>query len=488
MLFPSDGVISSKTPEFHAVILAGYGNNLDPLVDDEKGVHKALLPIGNQPMVSYALQWLEEARVFDVLFITPQSHKVAIQHHLSSQNSSWPSLRVELESVDDEEAESLGAADLLRMFADRIQSDAIVLPCDFVPPPSLPLNLLLNAHRVDVEDPVMTALLVETGEEVKDGPVPTLMGLHAQSNTLLFVDDNADPEDDVALRMNMLWRYPRVKMTNRLTDSHVYVFRRSVFDLLQQKDEISSVREQLVPFLCKLQYQPRRREKYGPIISPNANMQELALEHSTTYTPPPSQRNHASREKPIHKSVVSTPFTQSGASTPPGESVPASQAAEEPEGSPSDYPIRCNVVVHKDGYAARANTLGTYFELNRQCLRTTATAPVTGEGIDGKAQVSPDSLVGASTRIAERTTVKKCVIGKHCLIGKNVRISGSVLMDHVEVQDGAKIENCIISSNCRIGKNASLRDCQLQTGWVVDDEASHKGERLKRFEAYGDDD
>ncbi|KZO93160.1 nucleotide-diphospho-sugar transferase [Calocera viscosa TUFC12733] len=440
MLFPNnDGAISSKTPEFHAVILAGYGNNLDPLVDDEKGVHKALLPIGNQPMVSYTLQWLEEARVFDVLFITPQSHKAAIQHHLSSSNSSWPSLRVELESVDDEEAESLGAADLLRMFADRIHSDAVVLPCDFVPPPSLPLNLLLNAHRVDVEDPVITALLVETGEEMKDGPIPTLMGLHAQSNTLLFVDDNADPDDDVALRMNMLWRYPRVQLTNRLMDSHVYIFRRTIFDLLQQKDDISSVREQLVPFLCKLQYQPRRRQKYGPIINPNANLQELALEHSTTYTPSPAQKPRLSREQPIHKSIVSTPFyPRSGASTPAVDSVAASQIADEPEEAPSDYPIRCNVLVHrlKDGYAARANTLGTYFELNRQCLRTTATAPVTGEGIDPKAQVSPDSLVGASTRIAERTTVKKCVIGKHCIIGKNVRMSGSVLMDHVEVHDG----------------------------------------------------
>jgi translation initiation factor eIF-2B subunit gamma len=140
---------------------------------------------------------------------------------------------------------------------------------------------LLNAHRVDVEDPVMTALLVETGEEIKDGPVPTLMGLHAQSNTLLFVDDNADPEDDVALRMNMLWRhafpppaardpgwlysrYPRVQLTTRLMDSHVYVLRKTVLDLLEQKDDISSVREQLVPFLCKLQYQPQRRQQYGP--------------------------------------------------------------------------------------------------------------------------------------------------------------------------------------------------------------------------------
>lgn len=59
-------------------------------------------------------------------------------------------------------------------------------------------------------------------------------------------------------------RYPRVKLTTGLTDSHVYVFRKSVLNLLvREKTEMTSVKEQLLPWLCKLQYQPRRRQKYG---------------------------------------------------------------------------------------------------------------------------------------------------------------------------------------------------------------------------------
>jgi len=44
-------------------------------------------------------------------------------------------------------------------------------------------------------------------------------------------------------------------------------------------------------------------------------------------------------------------------------------------------------------------------------------------------------MVGEGSRIGERCSVKKSVIGKHCTIGKNVKINNAILMDHVTVQD-----------------------------------------------------
>jgi len=52
------------------------------------------------------------------------------------------------------------------------------------------------------------------------------------------------------------------------------------------------------------------------------------------------------------------------------------------------------------------------------------------------AQVSTDSRVAASVRVGERTSIKKSAVGPHCVIGKNVKISGCIIMDHVEVKDG----------------------------------------------------
>ena len=70
---------------------------------------------------------------------------------------------------------------------------------------------------------------------------------------------------------------------------------------------------------------------------------------------------------------------------------------------------------------------------------TTYTLPVDPKNrslIDQRAQISADSIVGESTQISERTTIKRSVIGRHCTIGKMVKITGSVLLDHCIVEDG----------------------------------------------------
>lgn len=60
-------------------------------------------------------------------------------------------------------------------------------------------------------------------------------------------------------------RYPTATFTTKLLDSHVYVFKHSVLELLTMYPQIESVREELVPWLLKGGYQTRlaRRWKSG---------------------------------------------------------------------------------------------------------------------------------------------------------------------------------------------------------------------------------
>lgn len=51
------------------------------------------------------------------------------------------------------------------------------------------------------------------------------------------------------------------------------------------------------------------------------------------------------------------------------------------------------------------------------------------------AQISPDSLIGGSTRVAEKASIKKCVVGRHCVIGKGAKLTGCVLWDFVVVEE-----------------------------------------------------
>jgi NDP-sugar pyrophosphorylase family protein len=57
--------------------------------------------------------------------------------------------------------------------------------------------------------------------------------------------------------------------------------------------------------------------------------------------------------------------------------------------------------------------------------------------IDPRAQVSADSLVPHTTRVGERTSIKKSLIGRHCVIGKNVRLSNVIVWDFVNIADGS---------------------------------------------------
>lgn len=62
-------------------------------------------------------------------------------------------------------------------------------------------------------------------------------------------------------------------------------------------------------------------------------------------------------------------------------------------------------------------------------------APPVGN-VDPKAQVSADTLLAASTRVGERTSIKKCIIGRHCVLGKNVKLTNCVIWDYVVIADG----------------------------------------------------
>ena len=124
--------------------------------------------------------------------------------------------------------------------------------------------------------------------------------------------------------------------------------------------------------------------------------------------------------------------------------------------------LRVGLVAHRAaaGFASRANNLHAYLELNRfVSLFIFSTEGKTADGrsasqflgqtpyvlpsdpenrilIDQKAQISGDSMVGRSTRVEERASIKRSVIGKHCVIGKMAKVVGCVLLDHCVIADG----------------------------------------------------
>lgn len=173
----------------------------------------------------------------DVLLICPHSHRSAIAHHIHSDisSSSFPALRIDIQTYDDDDA-PIGTCAILRRFANRIQvltcfiffqlyvpftdrrsnvfllqSDFIILPCDFIPPPNLSLSTVLNRYRANLDKLVISTLFIEvTNDEEKnseDSQAPPLIAYDENSRTLLHVDYSTATEvDELNLHMRLLWK------------------------------------------------------------------------------------------------------------------------------------------------------------------------------------------------------------------------------------------------------------------------------------------
>ncbi|KAF8578004.1 nucleotide-diphospho-sugar transferase [Ramaria rubella] len=456
----ADSNAPARVAEFQAIILAGYGNALAPLTNDhgDNANPKALLPIANRPMISFPLNWLEEAGVTSVLLICPHSHRSAISHHVHSDisSSTFSTLRIDIQTYEDD-GTTPGTCSILRRFASRIQNDFVILPCDFIPPPSLSLSAVLNIYRTEAEEMVISTLFYEVDRESdKSSPdesmAPPLIAYDTASGTLLHVDysDEAE-EDELELHMRLLWKYPRIRIITRFADSHVYVCRRSILSVIIEKPALESIREDLVPFLCKLQYRKGKRFRWEPMLNESTN---IPTHH------PPSRSSSSWRS-------TTTSRASSAPASPIFSDAPKSA-------SPS---LRCGIVIHTlaQGLAARANTIKTYTDLNR-LDGSSYLSPSTSasEYIDPKAQISADTIIGSSTRLGERAIIKTSVVGQHCIIGKHVRLTGSVIMDHVIIEDGAKIDKCILSRNTRVGSKAELTGCATQPGYEVESGGKHE--------------
>ncbi|KAF9446399.1 UDP-3-O-glucosamine N-acyltransferase, partial [Macrolepiota fuliginosa MF-IS2] len=457
--------------EFLAVVLAGFGSELVPLTSDygDEPCPKALLPVANRPMIEYVLSWIEQSGIKDVLLICPAIHRSAIYHHIYSDVSS-SNLNIDLQTYDETTDSSAGTCTLLRHFSSRIQEDFVLVPCDFIAPPSLPLTTLLNQFRADSGSNGSIATTcwyaahkpekATSPEEWGPAAPPTPIVWDNNSGTLLHIDTADDLDrnsEELELRMSLLSKYPRARLSLNFQDSHVYVCRHSILDVLLEKPHLDSFREEFLPWLCKVQYQKLKKRKYGHILYPESHAlssQAIALQHSTLLT--------FNGGKGDNLSPVSDTDGDASAS------------------------LKVGIVLHRPDaeLAIRVHSLHSFLEVNRRMLsNANYTLPVDPKNralIDQKAQISNDTIIGDSTKVSEKTTIKKSIIGRHCILGKMVKIVGCILLDHCVIEDGAKLEGCVLGKNTKIGAKAELSRCVTQAGYEVGTGADViKNERLE---------
>ena len=107
----------------------------------------------------------------------------------------------------------------------------------------------------------------------------------------------------------------------------------------------------------------------------------------------------------------------------------------------------------------------------------------------GRPQVSSDSLLGQGASVAEKSSVKKSVVGKQCVLKDRSKVVGSVLMEGVVIGERwvgswavvggasavgthvracrATVQNCVLSHHVEVGEGATLKECYLGPGYTI---------------------
>lgn len=505
--------------EFQAVILAGgNGNRMFPLTE---GIPKAMLPIGNIPMIVYTLATLERVKFSSVIIIAQESASKAIRHSVEEMLS----LKIKLIFQTIPNESDMGTADALRLIKDKIYTDFLVFSCDLVS--NIDIRAAVDIHRLNdasvtclfVNPPPMSeadrALQKKKSKNEGVGNLSDYILLDPTTNRIVGFTSQADLEEDVLPFRKVLFdHHPVIDMHTDLLDTHFYIFAKWVIDFLVEKKSITTIKGELLPYLVHKQFSKKKNGILDPFEyvntsrRHNANLIGSKPSHADlqggcnssvlghTHGPGASHRTEASLSRTATALEAGEDDDESSVIVSGFRSARVNAArtaikcfAHVVEATTLDTPDDSS----RQGFAARANTLQRYMDINKMLpkylpslLNDGAERPLVHPDakISPRTQVGNDSMVGAFTVIEDKCSIKKSVIGTHCSIGERCKISNSVIMDHVTIKAGSVLSNCIVCHDAHISQDANLTNCQVGRSFTVAPATSAKNEALTSDESF----
>ncbi|KAG5517723.1 hypothetical protein RHGRI_038190 [Rhododendron griersonianum] len=459
--------------DFQVVVLAGgTSKELIPLVSNE--VPKALLPVANRPVLSYVLELLEQNNLKDLIVVV-EGEDAALRVGGWISSAYVDRLHVEVAAVP----EDVGTAGALRAIGHHLTAHDILvgvvsgdLVCD-VPP-----GAVAAAHRR--HDAVVTAMLCSAPvsgpsdsassggkDKAKKPGRYNIIGLDPTRQFMLFIAAGAEVEKDVRVQKSILRAVGQMEIRADLMDAHLYAFKRSVLqDILDQKENFHSLRQDVLPFLVRSQLRSELSLD-GAQAEENGNDKAASLDNKVMLSQ-------------LMANASSQSFHEHGAMGPNGF-VPFPRKTHK----------CCVYIASKSKYCARLNSIQAFSDINRDVIGEAS--HLSGYSfsahnniihpsavLGSKTTVGPQCMLGEGSQMGDKCSVKRSVLGRHCRIGSNVKVVNSVIMDHVTIGDGCSIQGSVICSNVQLQDRVVLKDCQVGAGFVVSAGSEYKGESLAK--------
>ncbi|XP_074583340.1 uncharacterized protein LOC141839491 [Curcuma longa] len=455
--------------DFEVVVLAGgASSNLSPLVSQE--VPKALLPVANRPVLSYVLELLEGSNLKDLIVVVEGEDAAQLVGGWIS-GAYADRLHVEVAAVP----EGVGTAGALRSISSYLTAnDILIVSGDLVT--DVPPGAVAATHRR--HGAVVTTLLCSSpvsgpsdsgtsgGKEKAKKPVRhNIIGLDPTRQYLLHMATGAEVEKDIRLQKRILQAVGQMEIRADLMDAHLYAFKRTVLqDILDQKDKFQSIRQDILPYLIRTQLSSE--VSGNGLVRSESGSNKSAVQGDLRWL---SQ----------HREIAPSTFQDS-------QPLCLKSQCDDQRSHKC-----CVYIANESKYCARLNSIQAFSDINRDVIGEAS--HLSGYSfsaqnniihpsaeLGSKTTVGPQCMLAEGSKLGDKCSVKRSVIGRHCRIGSNVKIVNSVVMNHVTIDDGCSIQGSVICSNVQLQERVVLKDCQVGAGYIVTSGSEHKSESLAR--------
>lgn len=442
--------------ELQAVLMAAGGGSR--MTDLTYNTPKALLPVGNKPLMWYPLNLLERVGFEEVIVITTKE----VQKMMSTDPKMKMDVKMKLDVVCIQEDADMGTADALRHIQQKIKTDILVVSCDLITDVALHEVVdLFRAHNATL------AMLMSKSHEFtetvpgqkgkkKTAEQRDFVGVDQSGKRLLFLANEADLEDGLTIRKSIMTKHPRMHINTGLVDAHLYCLKKAVVDFLTENKSISSIRGELVPYLVRKQF------------SKTSNSQKMKDDgEDQTQMKNDGSSNHEILMSSRDESLLQLAQERSCWNDHHGDMSEAYHGGK----------LRCYVHIMDQGLCYRVNTLAAYIDANRlapKLFEEPAVHPFAV--ISERCQMGSDSIIGALCQIAEKTSIKRSTIGNSTTVKEKVKVANSIIMHGVTIEEGCNIQGSVICSNAVIGRGADLKYCLVGNGQQIEAEAERTNE------------
>lgn len=362
-------------------------------------------------------------------------------------------------------SDTAGTAEILRLpeIQTWLTGDFLILPCDLVC--DLPGDMLLDIwlkqnYSSEAAGGLGVWYSTKSDEHIKGCetdflvtaplapalPGPSIESLDQHVCHVLnamptdSLNDLVERKKALPIRRGMLDRYGKVDILTAHRDAHIYIFPSWIKQFAQDNDHFDSISEDIVGWWAKASWQKGLGDKLHIKTREHAE--------SVSYAPSILAYVHpASAEALIRRVDTSSLLLRTSISL---AALPALTDAE----------LEPSMLSHVQKIAADGSLIAPHTTIH-----------------------APSTLVGPETSIATHCNIRTSCIGASCNVGAGSRISGSVLMDGVQVDAQAQVQGCIIGRRAFIGKGSSLNGCEVQEGFRIEPGTVGKpGEKFSVFE------